>query len=112
MCKEKALTDVLLRAAISFGCDRAQLMIDDASNAARLKLSDVKTSDDGEYKCEITFLDISKNCPVVQLVKLTTLGKYTYCYKQEDTTITYMGLPFIPPNTSQRDKLSIQYCIL
>ena len=38
----------------------------------------VQTTDEGEYKCEITFLDISKNCPVVQLVKLTTLAPPRY----------------------------------
>ena len=50
-------------------------MIDDETREAKLKLEDVKTTDEGEYKCEITFLDITKDCPVVQLVKLTTLGK-------------------------------------
>ena len=38
----------------------------------------MQTTDEGEYKCEITFLDISKNCPVVQLVKLTTLAQPQY----------------------------------
>ena len=38
----------------------------------------MQTTDEGEYKCEITFLDISKNCPVVQLVKLTTLAPPRY----------------------------------
>ncbi len=52
-------------------------MIDDDSEKANLRLSELKTSDEGEYKCEITFLDITKNCPVVQLVKLTTLGEGT-----------------------------------
>ena len=41
----------------------------------QLKLHDIRTADEGEYKCEITFLDITKNCPVVQLVKLNTLGE-------------------------------------
>ena len=50
-------------------------MIDDNRTNAKLHVKDVVTSDEGEYKCEITFLDITKNCPVVQLVKLTTLGK-------------------------------------
>ena len=54
---------------------RGQLMIDDNRTNAKLQVKDVVTSDEGEYKCEITFLDITKNCPVVQLVKLTTLGK-------------------------------------
>ena len=25
-------------------------------------------SDDGDYKCEITYLDINRSCPVVQVV--------------------------------------------
>ena len=33
---------------------------------------------DREGADEITFLDITKNCPVVQLVKLTTLGKLCF----------------------------------
>lgn len=52
---------------------RGQLTLND--NEARLEISPLETTDEGEYKCEITFLDISKNCPVVQLVKLTTLGE-------------------------------------
>ena len=58
--------------------DRAQLILDDVDGGgggAQLKLHDIRTADEGEYKCEITFLDITKNCPVVQLVKLNTLGK-------------------------------------
>jgi hypothetical protein len=56
--------------------DRAQLILDDVTaTGAQLRLHDIRTTDEGEYKCEITFLDITKNCPVVQLVKLTTLGK-------------------------------------
>ena len=55
---------------------RAELKIDNDKESARLRLDDIRTSDEGEYKCEITFLDITKDCPVVQLVKLTTLGKY------------------------------------
>ena len=54
---------------------RAELLLDDSTEEANLQLSSIRTSDEGEYKCEITFLDITKNCPVVQLVKLTTLGK-------------------------------------
>ena len=56
---------------------RGQLKIEDdtSDSDAKLRIKNIKTSDEGEYKCEITFLDITKNCPVVQLVKLTTLGK-------------------------------------
>ena len=42
---------------------------------AKLTIDPILTTDEGEYKCEITFLDVSKNCPVVQLVKLTTLAR-------------------------------------
>lgn len=55
--------------------ERGQLLIDKGSSDANLRIKNLRTSDEGEYKCEITFLDITKNCPVVQLVKLTTLGK-------------------------------------
>ena len=56
--------------------ERGQLKLDDEE--AQLTISPVQTTDEGEYKCEITFLDISKNCPVVQLVKLTTLAEPKY----------------------------------
>ena len=55
---------------------RGQLQIESDTSDAKLRIENIRTSDEGEYKCEITFLDITKNCPVVQLVKLTTLGKF------------------------------------
>ena len=55
---------------------RGSLALDDEE--AALTIAPVQTTDEGEYKCEITFLDISKNCPVVQLVKLTTLAPPRY----------------------------------
>lgn len=55
--------------------DRGELIFDGNNATARLHIQGLKTTDEGEYKCEITFLDITKDCPVVQLVKLTTLGK-------------------------------------
>ena len=55
--------------------DRGNLIFDGNNETTRLQIQDLKTTDEGEYKCEITFLDITKDCPVVQLVKLTTLGK-------------------------------------
>jgi len=51
--------------------ERSSLVMDTAE--ARLTIDPILTTDEGEYKCEITFLDISNNCPVLQLVKLTTL---------------------------------------
>ena len=56
--------------------ERGNLSLD--NQEAKLTISGVQTTDEGEYKCEITFLDISKNCPVVQLVKLTTLAEPKY----------------------------------
>ena len=57
--------------------ERGQLFFDGNNETTRLQIQDLKTTDEGEYKCEITFLDITKDCPVVQLVKLTTLGELT-----------------------------------
>ena len=57
---------------------RGQLQIESETSDAKLRIEKIRTSDEGEYKCEITFLDITKNCPVVQLVKLTTLGKLEF----------------------------------
>ena len=56
--------------------ERSSLALD--SQEAKLTIDPILTTDEGEYKCEITFLDISKNCPVVQLVKLTTLAPPRY----------------------------------
>ena len=56
--------------------ERSSLALD--TQEARLTIDPILTTDEGEYKCEITFLDISKNCPVVQLVKLTTLAEPQY----------------------------------
>mgnify|MGYP001234801693 CR=1 FL=1 len=55
--------------------DRGNLIFDGNNETTTLQIQNLKTTDEGEYKCEITFLDITKDCPVVQLVKLTTLGK-------------------------------------
>jgi len=55
--------------------DRGNLIFDGNNETTRLQIQDLKTTDEGEYKCEITFLDITKDCPVVQLVKLTTLAE-------------------------------------
>ena len=55
--------------------ERGTLIFEGNNSTTRLQIKDLNTKDEGEYKCEITFLDITKDCPVVQLVKLTTLGK-------------------------------------
>lgn len=60
--------------------ERGTLIFDGNNSTTRLQIKDLNTKDEGEYKCEITFLDITKDCPVVQLVKLTTLGTYKVLY--------------------------------
>ena len=65
--------------------DRGNLIFDGNNETTRLQIQDLKTTDEGEYKCEITFLDITKDCPVVQLVKLTTLGKDWFLVSGIDT---------------------------
>ena len=58
--------------------ERGTLIFDGNNSTTRLQIKDLNTRDEGEYKCEITFLDITKDCPVVQLVKLTTLGNLNF----------------------------------
>ena len=69
--------------------DRGQLIFEANNATTRLQITDLKTSDEGEYKCEITFLDITKDCPVVQLIKLTTLGN-----KQNNWLLLEILAPF------------------
>ena len=47
----------------------------EAKNETLLTISPVKVDDEATYKCEITYLEVGENCDVVQIVKLTTLGK-------------------------------------
>ena len=72
--------------------ERGQLFFDGNNETTRLQIKDLKTTDEGEYKCEITFLDITKDCPVVQLVKLTTLGKF-----YENWQFFFFFFFFLPP---------------
>ena len=41
---------------------------------AGLRISHLQLSDEGLYRCEITYLEINEGCPVVQYVNLTVLG--------------------------------------
>ena len=70
--------------------ERGNLIFDGNNETTRLQITDLKTTDEGEYKCEITFLDITKDCPVVQLVKLTTLGMYK-CWPVEQFSVFFGG---------------------
>ena len=74
--------------------DRGNLIFDGNNETTRLQIQDLKTTDEGEYKCEITFLDITKDCPVVQLVKLTTLGKDWFLVSGIDTKNNFYFWPF------------------
>lgn len=48
----------------------------EARNETFLQISPVKVDDEATYKCEITYLEVVENCDVIQIVKLTTLGKW------------------------------------
>ena len=50
--------------------DRGNLIFDGNNETTTLQIQNLKTTDEGEYKCEITFLDITKDCPTVQHVNL------------------------------------------
>lgn len=44
---------------------------------AILKIEDVHVDDEAVYKCEITYIEVKESChEVVQIVNLTTLGKF------------------------------------
>lgn len=49
----------------------------ETGNETLLKISPVEVEDEATYKCEITYLEVRENCDVVQIVKLTTLGKWS-----------------------------------
>lgn len=53
-------------------CKRGSLSVTDS--AADLRISPIKLTDDGEYRCEITYLDVSNNCPVVHLTNVRTVA--------------------------------------
>ena len=76
--------------------------MDESSIDAQLELRDIKTLDEGEYKCEITFLDITKDCPVVQLVHLTTLGKASRVTELRQMILQTLMLVGNPPQFNSR----------
>ena len=49
--------------------DRAQVKVDEENANLTFTLS---AGDEGQYKCEISFLSISLHCPVVQVTSLVT----------------------------------------
>jgi len=57
-------------------CVRGHLIVTDTS--ADLGISPVSMIDGGEYRCEITYLDVSNNCPVVHVTNLLTIAAPEY----------------------------------
>eukprot|EP00092_Neocalanus_flemingeri_P009188 GFUD01009889.1.p1 GENE.GFUD01009889.1~~GFUD01009889.1.p1 ORF type:complete len:1498 (+),score=504.87 GFUD01009889.1:68-4561(+) len=52
--------------------ERGTLIVTNTS--ADLKIFPVELRDEGEYRCEITYLDISNNCPVVHFTDVRTVA--------------------------------------
>eukprot|EP00092_Neocalanus_flemingeri_P025444 GFUD01027586.1.p1 GENE.GFUD01027586.1~~GFUD01027586.1.p1 ORF type:complete len:1098 (+),score=293.63 GFUD01027586.1:126-3419(+) len=57
-------------------CSRGYLEVTDTN--ADLKITPIETKDEGEYRCEITYLDVSNNCPVVHFTNLRTVAAPEY----------------------------------
>lgn len=49
-----------------------------SSTKALLRISPVEIEDDADYKCEITYWEVREHCDIVQIIKLTTLGKFHF----------------------------------
>ena len=56
--------------------DRAFMTLDDGH--AYLTIKQVEVKDEGDYKCETTYLDVSKDCQVVQFIRLKTVARPGY----------------------------------
>jgi len=57
-------------------CSRGYLEVTDTN--ADLKITPIVLKDEGEYRCEITYLDVSNNCPVVHFTNLRTVAAPEY----------------------------------
>ena len=56
--------------------ERAKVKVDqENANLTFIMAGDV---DEGHYKCEITFLDISLDCPIVQVTRLVAMARPKY----------------------------------
>ncbi|XP_045036805.1 hemicentin-1-like isoform X2 [Daphnia magna] len=58
--------------------NRARFVLSSNETQAGLKISSLQLSDEGLYRCEITYLEINEGCPVVQYVNLTVLAAPDY----------------------------------
>lgn len=62
--------------ALGADCARGTLIVTDTN--ADLKITPLEMVDGGEYRCEITYLDVSNNCPVVHFTNLRTVAAPEY----------------------------------
>ena len=67
---------IILMICVVVGCRRARFVLSYANaSQAGLKISSSRLSDQGMYRCEITYLVINEpGCPTNQYVNLTVLG--------------------------------------
>ena len=85
---------------------RARFMFSPNETQAALKISNLQLSDEGVYRCEITYLEINEGCPVVQYVNLTVLGIWWLLVLFPPPLLL---LPLIPLAGSVRLSLPIAY---
>jgi len=88
---EGALMDRCLDAShqhLGSSCARGSLVVTDTS--ADLQISPLELRDEGEYRCEITYLDIVNNCPVVHFTDVRTVAapEFVAIYNSENEDIT------------------------
>jgi len=72
---EEALMDRCLditQAHLGRDCPRGSL--EDTEEMVTLTVSPIKLEDEGEYRCEITYLDVSNDCPVVHITNVKTIA--------------------------------------
>eukprot|EP00090_Calanus_glacialis_P045715 TRINITY_DN8668_c0_g1_i1.p1 TRINITY_DN8668_c0_g1~~TRINITY_DN8668_c0_g1_i1.p1 ORF type:complete len:1080 (-),score=259.44 TRINITY_DN8668_c0_g1_i1:89-3328(-) len=62
----------------SLGADCARGYLEVTDTNADLKITPIEMTDEGEYRCEITYLDVSNNCPVVHFTNLRTVAAPEY----------------------------------
>lgn len=48
-----------------------------------LEVRGIEINDEAVYKCEITYLDVVEDCPVVQFINFTTLSKFRVAFSNK-----------------------------
>lgn len=62
--------------SLGSSCPRGYLDVTDTN--ADLRITPIEMNDGGDYRCEITYLDVSTYCPVVHITKLRTIAPPTF----------------------------------